>query len=186
MFGEGGFKRKVANPDPQPQSDRKLSKSSFEMSSIAGKLNSISNSLRNKETNKKVEHKSTELVLTTTVRLIVVAFSVAIIPSILVMICGGLNSIEPTRKEFDPTAKAVWNSLAYLASRILFSNSFFNCLIYSYKSSKFRKAARALLLPHCCALKKASFNVFSCNSSAFVNPSFNMNSGKATQETAIR
>ena len=186
-FEEGGFKRKIINTDAQPGAKRKLSKTFCEMTTLRAKINPIPSSLQKKPAVKNKEKKSTELIRTTTVGMIVVAFSIAIIPSILVMIIGVLNVFEPNHKEFNPVAKAVWNSLAYIASRILFSNSFLNCLIYSYKSKKFKKAAKSLLSFDCIVSNRETFNVFRRRSTLVTNPSFLMTSSiKSVQETAAK
>ena len=82
-----------------------------------------------------------ELRIAAVVRIIVLAFSMAILPAAIVMCVGRLNTLEPSSENFNPVGKAIWNSFAYLSSRFLFANAFFNCFIYSYKSSRFRKEA---------------------------------------------
>jgi len=89
--------------------------------------------------------KHLELALARTVRYIVVAFSLALLPSLIAIGIGRISTLRPSDSNFSPLNKAVWNGFSYLASRILFSNSFINCNIYSYRSKSFRIALKSLL-----------------------------------------
>ncbi|CAK8679345.1 unnamed protein product [Clavelina lepadiformis] len=77
--------------------------------------------------------------VTATVRMVVCAFTACIMPGIAVMISTMDVTLEPSSKTFNPEAKAAWNAFAYLASRILFANSFFNCVIYKHHNRHFFK-----------------------------------------------
>ena len=82
--------------------------------------------------------KQLELSLAKTVRYVIVAFTLALLPCIIVVGTAGLNSLDPSDLNFRPLSIAAWNGSAYLAVRILFSNSFVNCIIYSYRNKNFR------------------------------------------------
>ncbi|XP_078495738.1 uncharacterized protein LOC108950158 [Ciona intestinalis] len=86
-----------------------------------------------------------EIALAQTVRMVVGALTLAILPSIAVMIAGTTLVLEPRSSQYNPQSKAAWNSFAYIASRVLFANSFFNCLIYSYRNKGFRTASKRVL-----------------------------------------
>ena len=78
-----------------------------------------------------------ELSLAKTVRHVVVTFTLALVPSIVVAGTARLNLLIPSDFDFIPLSLAAWNGSAYLAVRILFSNSFMNCIIYSYRNKDF-------------------------------------------------
>ena len=84
--------------------------------------------------------KQLELSLAKTVRYVVVAFTLALMPCIIIVGTGHLNSIVTVRSDpnFNSLSSAVWRGFAYLAASILFSNSFVNCIIYSYRNKNFR------------------------------------------------
>ena len=132
-----------------PSSSR-LSKTSSELISAGSDamnqspISSCGNSQISLATNK--TKNSTEGNLVSTVRLVVVGFSVAITPCLAVMAVGLSDTLEPSSENFKFKNKTLWNTFAYISSRLLFANSFFNCFIYSYKSSKFRAAAKNILL----------------------------------------
>ena len=133
------------------QNSNKPSKTSLDLSSGSEALTPDSFSSFGNSQSSISPNKSADLSLARTVRLVVIGFSFAIIPSLIVMGVGTLDILEPSSKSFDPKAKTMWNTFAYISSRLLFANSFFNCFIYSYKSSKFRIAAK---------------NIFRCKRSA--------------------
>lgn len=89
--------------------------------------------------------KRLELSLAVTVRLIVVTFTLALLPAMIVMGTGLLATVNAASSRFNPLSKTIWTSFSYIASRILFSNSFANCFIYSYRSSEFRKTVKSFL-----------------------------------------
>ena len=103
-----------------------------------------STTVQSEQSHQNFNRKHLELSLAKTVRYIVIAFTLALLPSIVTMVIGRLSTLEPSGSNFNPLAKAAWNGYSYLASRILFSNSFVNCVIYSYRSNNFRKTLKNL------------------------------------------
>ena len=91
-----------------------------------------------------------------TIRVVVVAFTLAILPSIAVMLWGLSVNLDPESLKFNPVQKTAWNSLAYLASRVLFANSFFNVIIYSYTNPMYWRATKRLLLKGRCCSSQSS------------------------------
>ena len=91
--------------------------------------------------------KQLELSLAKTVRYVVVAFTLALVPSIIIVGTCRLNSTERVRSNFNfsSLSSAVWRGFAYLAAKILFSNSFANCIIYSYRNENFRTGLKKLV-----------------------------------------
>ena len=79
-----------------------------------------------------------ELSLAKTVRYVIVAFTLALVPSIIILGYSSLNSMVSFDFSFILRHSAVWNGFWYLAVRILFSNSIVNCIIYSYRNKNFR------------------------------------------------
>ena len=91
--------------------------------------------------------KQLEVALATTVQYIVIAFSMAILPSTVSVGVGTITSLDPNSPNFNPLGIATWTGFSYLASRILLANSFINCIIYGYRSKDFRSALKTFL---CC------------------------------------
>ena len=108
--------------------------------------NSMESSFVSEETSDEhFQRKHLELSLAKTVRYVVVAFTLALVPTILATGTSGLSSLDRTDScNFNPVASAAWNGSAYLAARILLSNSFVNCIIYSYRNKNFRSGLKKL------------------------------------------
>ena len=121
------------------------------LTALIGKRFSSANSMENSSVSAETSHehfqrKHVELSLAKTVRYVVVAFTLALVPNILAAGTSGLSSIDRTDScNFSPVASAAWRGSAYLATRILFSNSFVNCIIYSYRNKSFRTALKRFL-----------------------------------------
>ena len=140
-------RKKSANVRMEEYNNPRQSRLSTDISGISDVCNlSLSSTefSKNEILCRKNKNKSIELLLMSTVRTVVIAFSIAIIPAMIVMALGIQPIFEPSSKYFKPTAKACWNSFAYISSRLIFANSFFNCFIYSYKCNRFREAVKAL------------------------------------------
>ena len=91
--------------------------------------------------------KQLELSLAKTVRYVVVAFTLALVPSIIVLGYTSLKYMISSDFDFNfHHSAAVWNGFSYLAVRILFSNSIVNCIIYSYRNKNFRTAFKKSLV----------------------------------------
>ena len=88
-----------------------------------------------------------EVSLAKTVRYVVIAFSLALLPTIIAIGVGTLSTLKPSSPQFNPVAKATWGGFVYISSRIFFSNSLANCLIYSFRSSNFRATLKEMF---CC------------------------------------
>ena len=91
------------------------------------------------------QRKKLEASLAITVRLIIVTFTFALLPTIVVMGTGSLASVDPSSISYNPVCKTMWSSFAYIVSRVLLSNSLANCIIYSYRSSEFREVVKSFL-----------------------------------------
>ena len=81
--------------------------------------------------------------LTRILSLMVIAFTVSIIPTIVVLVLvifiPGTNPTRPL--SYNPLFNNVANSLESVAAIVLLSNSLWNCLIYSLRTKTFRKSA---------------------------------------------
>ena len=82
--------------------------------------------------------KQLELSLAKTVRYVVAAFTLALLPIIVILGYFFLNSVVSSDFNFNLLRRVVLNGFSHLAARILFSNSFVNCVIYSYRNKNFR------------------------------------------------
>lgn len=71
------------------------------------------------------------------------AFTLALLPAIIMIIVEGVYTpyldLVNYQRSFHPTNFTIITSFHFLASIILLSNSFTNCIIYSVRSEKFKK-----------------------------------------------
>ena len=116
-----------------------------------GKRFSAAKALENTAVTKGASHeqfcrKQLELSLAKTVRYVVVAFTLALVPSIIVLGYTSLKYMISFDFDFIFLHSAVWNGFSYLAVRILFSNSIVNCIIYSNRNKNFRTAFKKSLV----------------------------------------
>ena len=95
--------------------------------------------------------KRLELSLAKTVRYVVAAFTLALAPSFIILGFVRLNSVVSSDINFKLLFSTVLRGFTYLAIRILFSNSFVNCIIYSYRNKNFRTGLKNSFV---CFIKK--------------------------------
>ena len=88
--------------------------------------------------------KKLEVGLAKTVRYIVIAFTLALLPGVITMLVSGFPALSISSIHFDSLANAAWTASSYLGSRFLFLNSAFNCCIYSCRSKEFRTRVKML------------------------------------------
>ena len=137
---------------PASAASRKSRTSWVSLTAFIGKRFSSANAVESSFVSAETSHehfqrKHLELSLAKTVRYVVIAFTLALVPNILAAGTGGLSSLDHTDYgNFSPVASAAWNGSAYLATRILFSNSFVNCIIYSYRNENFRTGLKKLFV----------------------------------------
>ena len=137
---------------PAPAAGGKPRTSWVSLTALMGKRFSSANTIESSFVSAETSHehfqrKHLELSLAKTVWYVVIAFSLALMPIILAAGTGRLSSLDRTdSSNFSPIASAAWNGSAYLATRILFSNSFVNCIIYSYRNKNFRIGLKKLLV----------------------------------------
>lgn len=79
--------------------------------------------------------------LARTLAIMIGAFTIALLPCIATMAAYAILASNSS-----PTTDNQLASALYLASRILFSNSFWNCIIYSIRNAHFRQAMWAIFL----------------------------------------
>ena len=131
---------------------RKSRTSWVSLTALIGKRFSSANAMESSFVSAETSHehfqrKHLELSLAKTVWYVVIAFTLALVPNILAAGTGGLSSLDHTDNgNFSPVVSAAWNGFAYLATRILFSNSFVNCIIYSYRNKNFRTGLKKLFV----------------------------------------
>ena len=131
---------------------RKSRTSWVSLTALIGKRFSSANAMESSFVSAETSHehfqrKHLELSLAKTVWYVVIAFTLALVPGILATGTSGLSSLDRTdSSNFSPVVSAAWNGSAYLAARILFSNSFVNCIIYSYRNKNFRTGLKKLFV----------------------------------------
>nr|XP_002131244.1 uncharacterized protein LOC100181694 [Ciona intestinalis] len=91
-----------------------------------------------------LSHENVEEKLAKTLAVMIGAFTIALLPSIIILALGvALDKlITPARypATYSPYATNFYNSAQFVASRLLLSNSFWNCIIYSVRNRHFRRA----------------------------------------------
>ena len=82
--------------------------------------------------------------LAKTVLYVVIAFSLAIFPTTILIVIGRLSFVQPLSSDFNPVGNATWSGFLFISTRILFINSAVNCIIYSYRSNEFHATVKKI------------------------------------------
>ena len=91
--------------------------------------------------------KKIEVSLAATVRYVVITFSVASLPFVAVVVCWLAFPSLPINLSL--LGISLLNGFTHLFTRFLFSNSFMNSIIYSYRSKDFRTELKKYLRCKC-------------------------------------
>ena len=110
------------------------------------------NSLSQPSGSKKYSHfKHLEKTLNSTLRLVVIAFTLSYLPLSITQCFSKAKSINLRKypRSFEPDINFAWNIAMFISSRLVISNSFVNCIIYNITNKEFLHAAKKVFFKYC-------------------------------------